>query len=471
MARKAAPPLVKQVYNPKQREEVQKTEVNPESPTGQDIIQIGSMDVPIGEDGKRPIVPNNKVVTSTPEVAANDHEASGSSSNSKYFLPRWCPPGLALTQRRKLQCLRFQEKREKELKKQRDKAFNQYRPMVPQGKEWRIKTSSEPAPVGPVEESVRPVTPVRSVDVDGQIDDPETLPDFSSLVPMVCDDKSASDLAPEDDEELVDYSSSPERMNLDINVIHMSMDGYVLSEEDVAHLDFGPKEAIFQKPKSTENHLKALYMKGHINGKPISRMLVDGGAIVNLMLYSLFKILGGSDDALIKTNKTVSGVGGGEPMGAKGVISMELTVGSKTLAMAFFVAQTQGKFSLIIGRDWIHANQCLPSTLHQFLIQWVGDEVEIVLGDASAWVAVADSSTMDNHENLKCLTSLDLSNLKLIDSTKDGFATVVMKPIVDQARTSLTICWIQIWSSCNRDESTIGRIRTICVRPSKTLMI
>jgi hypothetical protein len=35
------------------------------------------MDVPIGEDGKRPIVPNNKVVTSTPEVvAANDHEAS-----------------------------------------------------------------------------------------------------------------------------------------------------------------------------------------------------------------------------------------------------------------------------------------------------------------------------------------------------------------------------------------------------------
>jgi hypothetical protein len=55
-------------------------------------------------------------------------------------------------------------------------------------------------------------------------------------------------------------------MNLDINVIHMSMDGYVLSEEDVAHLDFGPKEAIFQKPKATENHLKALYMKGHING-------------------------------------------------------------------------------------------------------------------------------------------------------------------------------------------------------------
>jgi hypothetical protein len=113
-------------------------------------------------------------------------------------------------------------------------------------------------------------------------------------------------------------------LNLDLNVIHMSMDGYVLSEEDVAHLALGPKEAIFQKPKSTENHLKALYMKGHINAKPISHMLVDGGAIVNLMPYSLFKKLGGSDDEWIKTNMIVSGVGGGEPMGAKGVISMEL---------------------------------------------------------------------------------------------------------------------------------------------------
>jgi hypothetical protein len=179
---------------------------------------------------------------------------------------------------------------------------------------------------------------------------------------MVCDDKSASDPTQEDDEELVDYSSSPERMNLDIIVIHMCRDGYLLSEEDVMHLDFGPKEAIFQKPKATENHLKALYMKGHINGKPISHMLVNGGAIVNLMPYSLFKKLGGSDDELIKTNMTVSGVGRGEPMGAKCVISMELTVGSKMLATTFFGAETQGNFSLILGRDWIHANQCVPYT-------------------------------------------------------------------------------------------------------------
>jgi hypothetical protein len=120
------PPSVKQVYKLKQKEEVKKMEVDPKRTTSQDIIQIGSMEVPIAENGKRLIVPNNKVVTSTLGMfaAANDHEASGSGSNFKYFLPRWCPPGLTRTQRRKLQHLRFQEKREKELEKQRDEAFN-----------------------------------------------------------------------------------------------------------------------------------------------------------------------------------------------------------------------------------------------------------------------------------------------------------------------------------------------------------
>jgi hypothetical protein len=51
-------------------------------------------------------------------------------------------------------------------------------------------------------------------------------------------------------------------------------------------------------------------------------------------------------------------------MEARGVISMELTIGSKSLAMAFFVVEVQGKYSIILGRNWIHTNCCVPSTLH-----------------------------------------------------------------------------------------------------------
>jgi hypothetical protein len=323
--------------------------------------------------------------------------------------------------------LRLREKRDKELEKKRNEDFNSYRPMVSQGKEWRVKATTQTRAVKPPVGVVQSLGAVRPGDQAVRLGSPETPPGFASSIPMVCDDKGSSVHTPEDDEQLVDYSSSPERMNLEINVVHLFVDGSVPTEEDLAHLDFGPKDAIFQKTKDTNNHLKALYMKGHTNGKPISWMLVDGGAIVNLMSYSLFKKLGGSDEELIKTNMTVSGAGGGEPMGAKGVISMELTIGSKTLATAFFVVEAQGNFSLILGRDWIHANKCVPSTLHQMLIQWVDDEVEVVHGDNSACVVVADSHSIGVHDDVKCPSGLDLSNYEFVSCSNNGFIPTVIK--------------------------------------------
>jgi hypothetical protein len=104
-------------------------------------------------------------------------------------------------------------------------------------------------------------------------------------------------------------------------------------------------------------------------------MLADGGTAVNLMPYSVFKKLGQEDDELMKTNLTLNGMGSNS-MEARAVVSMELTVGSKSLATAFFVVEVQGNYSVILGRDWIHVNHCISSTLHQFLIQCIDDEVE-----------------------------------------------------------------------------------------------
>jgi len=84
-------------------------------------------------------------------VIANDHEASSSNNAvDKYHQPRWCPPGLTQTQKRKLQRLRNKEKTEQEAEKMRDKHFNKYKPMVPQGKIWQVKSVDQPVgPVGP----------------------------------------------------------------------------------------------------------------------------------------------------------------------------------------------------------------------------------------------------------------------------------------------------------------------------------
>jgi hypothetical protein len=108
---------------------------------------------------------------------------------------------------------------------------------------------------------------------------------------------------------------------------------------------------------------------------------------------------------------------------------MELTVGSKTLATAIFVSEVQGNFSLILGRDWIHANQCVPSTLYQFLIQWIGDEVEIVHGDTSSFIATADSNSIGANDNIECLLGLDISDYELISCTKEDFVPTTLKPM------------------------------------------
>jgi hypothetical protein len=133
-------------------------------------------------------------------------------------------------------------------------------------------------------------------------------------------------------------------------------------------MNFGPKNAVFVKPGEPVKHLKPLYLKGHIDEKPVIKMMVDSGAIVNLLPYSVFRKLGLDDDDLMKTNMVLSGFEGGEGLLAKGMINLELTIGCKTLATAFFVADVQGHYNALLGRDWLHANQCIPSMMHQSLI-------------------------------------------------------------------------------------------------------
>jgi hypothetical protein len=77
-------------------------------------------------------------------------------------------------------------------------------------------------------------------------------------------------------------------------------------------------------------------------------MLIDDGASISLVTYTVFKKLGREDNELVKTNLTLNGVLG-TPMEARGVISMELTVGSKLLATTFFVVEVQDNYSIILG--------------------------------------------------------------------------------------------------------------------------
>jgi hypothetical protein len=117
------------------------------------------------------------------------------------------------------------------------------------------------------------------------------------------------DLLDDDETPLIKDESLPPT-SMDINMVFMlPVEFKGEEEEEVAQICPGPKEAVFEKPKESSRHLKLLYVWGHINKKLVSRMLIDGSAVVNLMSYSIFKKLERKDDKLVKTNLTLNGVG------------------------------------------------------------------------------------------------------------------------------------------------------------------
>ena len=148
------------------------------------------------------------------------------------------------------------------------------------------------------------------------------------------------------------------------------------------------QQAIFDKPVK-HRHLKALYVKCFVDGKPMNKMLVDGGASVNLMPYTTFHKLSKRPGDLMETNMMLKDFGGNTSK-TRGAINAELTMGSKTLLTTFFVINGKGSYSLLLGHNWIHANCYISSTMHQCLMQWHGDDVELVHADESVSVATAD---------------------------------------------------------------------------------
>ena len=81
------------------------------------------------------------------------------------------------------------------------------------------------------------------------------------------------------------------------------------------------------------------------------------------------------------------------------------------------------------GRDLIHANRCVPSSLHQFLIQWVGDAIEVVHSDSSADVATTDAPMLEGYDAIAYLSGTYLSSYEFISVTNLGFILISLKPI------------------------------------------
>jgi hypothetical protein len=152
-------------------------------------------------------------------------------------------------------------------------------------------------------------------------------------------------------------------------------------------------------------------------------MLVNTGAVVNIMPYSVLRQLGRSVEDLIKTNVTLSDFNG-QASKAQGILNMDLTVGSKTVPTSFFIVSSKSTYTVLLKRDWIHANCCIPSMMHQCLIQWYGDEVEVVHADDSIEISLATMSVWDA-EDQELISGISLEGCDCVEATKNGVRLVL----------------------------------------------
>jgi hypothetical protein len=166
-----------------------------------------------------------------------------------------------------------------------------------------------------------------------------------------------------------------------------------------------------------------MYLKGYINGHPVNKMLVDTGAVVNIMPYSVLHRLGHSAKDLIKTNVTLSDFNG-QASEAQGVVNVDLTVGSKTIPTSFFIISSKSTYTVLLERDWIHANCCIPSMMHQCLIQWDGDKVEVVHADDLIEISLAAMSAWDA-EDQEPISGISLEGCDRVEATKNGVRPVL----------------------------------------------
>jgi hypothetical protein len=211
-----------------------------------------------------------------------------------------------------------------------------------------------------------------------------------------------------------------------VNMVFMIPIEFHAPGAGVAKMSLGAKWVMFERWERVGEHMMLLYIKGHVDGKLMGCMMVDGGAIVNI------NAIGHIPEAWVPGRRTkavqheLDRVYRGASWG-KGHYIQRTYSGEQGNAYNVFCGWRKRRYNLLLGRDWIHANGSIPSTLHQCLMRWVGDQVEIVEADDVACVAMA-KAPMDVHNgNISCLIGRDLTEYDYVSLGKDGFIPISVK--------------------------------------------
>lgn len=169
------------------------------------------------------------------------------------------------------------------------------------------------------------------------------------------------------------------------------------------------ERAIFQRPtEQMKSHLKPLFVWARVEEKGVNKVLVDGGAAINLMPGFMLKKLGKTEADLISHDMVLSDYEGKTGSSLEAIM-LNITVGTVARSTLFIVVPSKANYNLLLGREWIHGVGAVPSTLHQRISIWKADGVvENVQADQSYYLAETSYVGKKNFEkSLATIAPLD----------------------------------------------------------------
>ena len=111
---------------------------------------------------------------------------------------------------------------------------------------------------------------------------------------------------------------------------------------------------------------RPLHIKALVEGKTINRVLIDGGAAINLLPEHISEKFGKENKDLVRTNVSIIGYNGKSTIAtiAKGVVTLNMPVDSVDRTTMFVVVPSKASYNALLRRNWIHGVGAIPSTLH-----------------------------------------------------------------------------------------------------------
>nr|KYP36187.1 Uncharacterized protein Mb2253c family [Cajanus cajan] len=144
--------------------------------------------------------------------------------------------------------------------------------------------------------------------------------------------------------------------------------------------------AVFDSPiEEMKGHLKPLLLTLMIEGQEVNKVLVNGGATVNILPKTMLKRFGKSLADLKPHNIMISDYAG-KSSHPEGMILLDVQIESVKRATMFIVTPSKANFNVLLGREWIHGVGAVPSMVHQKIFFWNDDEgLEVLEADQKTY--------------------------------------------------------------------------------------